>query len=180
MRHMPEEISRVIDSTEAYRNEILALDRAIIHNTVLKVDLQKNADKKNWPRIYMIGECVEPFSVSRYCSLGECDIDYDIKCGNKIRFIYDYDTGTFTEDFNFISSPRQLFTHNEYTENFKVLAYVTLPRVVRGILDHIPHSDWPSELSTPFCKSWCDSLSTWSNLLPEGGKLYIVEGEEDV
>lgn len=179
MPQMPEAISYIIDSTEAYTNEIRAVEKEIIERQNWLANFRRRPNNENWPRIYMIGECVEPFSVSRYCSLGECDVDYDIECGNKIRFIYDYDTGTFTEDFNFISSPRQLFTHDTYAANFKVLAYVTLPHVVRGILDHIPDSDWPSELSTPFCKSWCD-ISMWSNLLPEGGKLYIVEGEEDV
>lgn len=152
MSQMPEAILRAIDSTKSYTNEIRAISATIIENQGWKADLQRNTNKENWPNIYMIGRCVKLFSVFAYCILEEDHIEYDIGRGRHIRFHYDYDTGTFLEDFNFLTQT-SLFTYEKHSENFEIVAYVTFPNGVKP--------RWPSGLS------WFDSL-------PNGGKLYIV------
>lgn len=164
MPQMPEAISRIIDATEAYTNEITAIENEIVERQNWLAKFRKNTNKENWPNIYMIGRCVKLFSTCHYSMLGEDYVEHDIEPGEHIRFHYDYDTGNFHEDLNFLTQT-SLFTYEKHRENFDIVAYVTLPNVVKSNPYCGKESNWPSGLS-------------WTDSLPEGGRLYIVNFDD--
>ena len=159
MGQMPEAISRVIDSTKEYTNEIMAIENQIAKLQNLLAKFMERPNSENWPRIYMIARCVKRISTRHYPILnaigltaGEGCVEHDIEPGKHIRFHYDYETGSFKEDFNFLTQT-ELFRYEDERDSFDIVAYVTFPN------DCTPC--WPSGLP------WFDSV-------PNGGKLYIV------
>ena len=183
MGQMPEAISRVIDSTEEYTNEIMAIEKQIAKLQNLLAKFMERPNSENWPRIYMIARCVKRISMRHYPILnaigltaGEGCVEHDIEPGKYIRFHYDYETGSFKEDFNFLTQT-ELFRYEEYRDNFDIVAYIALPNVVKKSTYSTRGSDWPRELSLN------DNLSTWVNILQEArisGRLYIVSEDKDV
>ena len=176
MGQMPEAISRIIDATEAYTNEITVIENQIAKLQNLLAKFMERPNSENWPRIYMIGRCSKFFSTCHYNMLGEDYVEHDIEPGKYIRFHYDYETGSFKEDFNFLTQ-RELFRYEKYRDNFDIVAYIALPNVVKKSTYSTPGSDWPRELSLN------DNLSTWVNILQEArisGRLYIVSEDKDV
>ena len=112
---MPDHIAIQIKNAEAYR-----IERASILNTISELkskltDIARAFDKPNWPHIYMLCVCVEPFSVYKYDNKYDEEFQ-EIKIGEKVIFRYNYLGGFFEGNINF-------FNYSDYANNLQVVKY---------------------------------------------------------
>ena len=120
--NMSSEIKKQINDTESFRQELRNLYEKLSALHCAIVDVKRNAEKQNWPRICMECVCKEAFFESKRSRCGEFNIDYDVEVGETFLFVYDYEEGVFREDSNF-NDDFSIFTYEKFSNNFTVVKY---------------------------------------------------------